>query len=184
MDSGGTNVWQFIASVVVAVVFSDVAAVITTLIYQRWQSKQARLTALRSLLNEVERIEKIAAHNSGLSPAHFAQPVTKMPVAAFETAFVCGKPTVGGGSELLKAVTDYLACADFINSLVDIHVAGATIGEGAGGHRVTQSVRQIVEYCRGDLPGILGNLERLLQHELDKASGKRKRSSVWRLHPH
>ncbi len=83
---------EFIITIIVSVVFSDVAAVITTLIYQNHKAKKARLTVLRALANEVERIRKVVEHNGQLKVMDTVQPVTRMPMVAFETAFVSGEP--------------------------------------------------------------------------------------------
>jgi hypothetical protein len=165
-----TNLIVSIAGIIISALvawgFGDLAAVRASRKLHEEDARKARLMALRSLLNEVERIEKVAKHNSlELKPGQFAQSVTKMPVAAFETAFVCGKPTISSDSELLKAVTDYLARADSINSLVDIYISGVGGTEaGARGRRAT--VETIQEYCGEDLSKILSSLREFLQRSL------------------
>jgi hypothetical protein len=168
MDSSGVGIWQFVVSVVVAVVFSDVAAVVTTLIYQKRENKKARLMALRSLLNEVKRIQKAAEHNAGLQPRAPPHDIARMPVAAFETAFVSGKPGLSVSSDLLDASMEYLARADSINSLVEIYL-NALGGESSrmAGER-KQAVEKVVEVCTDELLAILDSLSDLLQAELEE----------------
>jgi hypothetical protein len=158
-----------IVSYIVAKKYGDLAAVEASRKLHEEDARRARLVALRSLLNEVERIRKVAEHNSGLAPPQVAEPVTRVPTTAFETAFVSGTSNIDGSPELLEAVTDYLACADSVNSLVDIYVAGTTSAGGAGAHRVTESARKIVEYCENNLLEILDRLKTFLQRELEEA---------------
>ena len=158
-----------ILSYIVARRYGDLAAVEASRRLHEEDARRARLMALRSLLNEVERIRKVAEHNSGLAPQETALSVTRVPTIAFETAFVSGTSNIGGSSELLVTVTDYLACADSINSLVDIYVAGTTSAGGEGARRVTDSARKIVGKCKDDLPKILDSLKTFLQRELEEA---------------
>ena len=159
-----------IVSYRVAKKYGDLAAVEATRRFHEEDLKRARLTALQSLVNEVARIRKLAEHNSQLAPSQPAQPVARMPVAAFETAFVSGAPGLEVSLELLDTVTDYLACADSINSLVDIYVAGTPSGESASASRLRKAVEQMKEICASTLPEILDRLRDALQRELETAS--------------
>ena len=136
--------------------------------------KKARLTALRSLLNEVKRIQKAVDHNSELERG-MIRSVVRLPVTAFETAFVSGKPGLDASDKLLYTITDYLTLANSINSLIDIYlfsVAGAGVKQGQikpGG-----VVGQIIQACKKredqvSLFKILQQLEICLQEEIQRA---------------
>jgi hypothetical protein len=165
---------EFIITIIVSVVFSDVAAVITTLIYQNHKAKKARLTVLRALANEVERIRKVVEHNGQLKVMDTVQPVTRMPMVAFETAFVSGEPGLDVSDGLLQAVTDYLACAASINSLVETYAAFASSSTGLAPRQVGvegssycgYTIQQIVEASTQKLPGILDALHAHLKEEM------------------
>jgi hypothetical protein len=164
----GMDICQFVISIVVAVVFSDVAAVFTTLAYQRKQAKKARLTSLCSLVNEVERIEKVTYRNTQLKPRETIQPVTRLPVAAFETAFVSGRPGLVVREELKQVVADYLVRADSINSLIDIYPASISrIGTGGTsytGHIIDKIIGESMELIE-----VIKRLKSLLDTEVAHA---------------
>jgi len=138
-----------ILSYIVAKKYGDLAAVDATRKLYEEDAKRARLNALRSLINEVARIQKLAEHNSQLDPDQQSQPVARMPVSAFETAFVSGALVSRASQELLDAVADYLVCADSISPLVDIYVAGTPSGEGVSKQRMHAAVREIKEIWHG-----------------------------------
>ncbi len=170
------DVWNLIIAVagvllscVVAWKYGDVAAVRATRKFHEEDAKKARLTALQSLMNEVARIRKLVEHNSQLLPLTNApvKSLTKMPIAAFETAFVSGRHGLAVSSHLLNAVTDYFTHADSINLLVDIYVAGIPSGTAVSQTRRRTAVHKIAEICTDELPRILDQLETHLQHELE-----------------
>ena len=110
-----------VVSYCVARWYGGIAAVEASRKLQEEDSKKTRLTALRSLLHQTERIRKIVSDNTGLDHRSTIQPLVRLPVLAFETAFVSGKPGVSASEETVAATTDYLLCADRYNSLVDIY---------------------------------------------------------------
>jgi len=173
-EDGKVTTCEFIITIIVSVVFSDVAAVITTLIYQNCKAKKARLTVLRALANEVERIRKVVKQNSRLKVVDTVQPVTRMPMITFETAFVSGKPGLDVSDGLLQAVTDYLACAATINSLVETYAAFVSSSTGLaplqmgieGSSYCGYTIQQIVEASTQKLPGILDTLHAHLKEEM------------------
>lgn len=113
---------------VLMVFFGDMAAYRASEKHQKKLSHQARLTALGSLLAEVERIRCAVDHNRCIekNSGHLYDFV-RMPIAAFETAFVSGNPTVlgdyGGYAKLLGTVTDYLTRAYAINACIDLYLS-------------------------------------------------------------
>jgi hypothetical protein len=163
-----------LVSYFVATKYGDLAAVEVSQKLRAEEINQARLTAFRSLLNEVERIQKIVDRNRQLNKHGKIQAVTRMPVAAFETAFVAGRPGLDADEELMKFVTDYLACADSINSLVDIYPAsmsspsdGSTLGVSASSY-AEFVIQQVIAISTDELPGILERLRILLQEEIQR----------------
>ena len=160
-----------IVSYHVAKKYGDLAAVDATRRFHEEDAKRARLTALQSLVNEVERIQKVADHNRQLNKGTPIQAVTRMPVAAFETAFVSGERGLDAGNELLQAVTDYLACADSVNSLVDIYPASIA-GIGTSGTDYSKhTIEKIVETSEHKLPENLERLRIYLREEIERAMG-------------
>jgi hypothetical protein len=163
------SVVSIFVSVYVARKYGDVAGVKEIIEHEKAKADEAHISALQSLANEVKRIRKLAEHNAQLDPDRSAQSVGRMPVAAFETAFVSGTLPLAVGQDLLNAVTDYLACADSINTLVDVYVATSP---SAGGHGLAQlhaAVRETKRICTEELPGILDRLGGALQAELEVA---------------
>jgi hypothetical protein len=161
-------------SYIVAKKYGDLAGIEASRRLHEEDMKKARLTAIRSLLNEAERIRKIANHNRQLDKFGTIQAVIRLPMAAFETAFVAGRPGLDVSEELVKAVTDYLVCADSVNSLIDIYPAsmasprgsdGAIMGV-AGTSRAEFVIQQVIEISAHELPEILERLRILLQEEI------------------
>lgn len=161
---------NIIVTIIVAVVFGDMAAVYATRRFQKKEAKRARLTALQSLVNEVERIQKVVDHNRQLESIAKIQSVTRMPVAAFETAFVSGERGLSVSKKLLQAVTDYLACADSINSLVDIYPSSIT-NLKTELDRTDDIIQQIVEASEHKLPENLERLRTYLREEIERGYG-------------
>jgi hypothetical protein len=156
-------------SYIVARKYGDVAAVRATRKYHEQDLRRARLGALQSLKNEVERIRKAAAHNADLQPNAPPHDIARLPANAFETAFVSGRPGLSVGSDLLAASMEYLARADSINSLVDIYLValGGEASRIAGERK--QAVEKVAQVCTDVLPDILDRLSALLQVELKKS---------------
>jgi len=153
-----------IASYVLARKYGDVAALNASRKLHEEDARRARLVALRSLLNEVKRIRGAVAHNSALDTSSQLQSIARMPVAAFETAFVSGTRGLDVGDELLQAVTDYLVRADAINSLVDLYPSSVA-GYGIGGPKPAEVAVEIVAVSGQELCQILDQLETRLQEE-------------------
>lgn len=160
-----------IVSFIVARWYGDMAAVRATRKYHEEDARKARAATLLSLRNEVSRIQKAAEHNSQLNPAHSPHDIARIPTAAFETAFVSGRPGLDVSPDLLDASTEYLTCADSINSLIDAYLS-ALGGESSQMVDVrNEAVRKIAKACGDTLPNILGRLSTCLQRELDEADG-------------
>jgi len=149
----------------VAKKYGDLAAVDASRELHEEDTREARLTAFRSLLNEVKRISGVVDHNSKLNTNSQMQPIVRMPVAAFETAFVSGKPGLDASEELLQAVTDYLVCADSINSLVDIYPFSVA-GHGTGTIEPREIARQVVKASKQKTHEVLERLRVYLQEEI------------------
>jgi len=159
-----------IVSYIVARKYGDLAAVEATRRFHEEDARRVRMTALQSLVNEVERIQKVVEHNRQLTTDTAIQPVARMPVAAFETAFVSGRTGLNVSKELLQVATDYLACADGINSLVESYPASLA---GLGTRRVPNYsdgiIEQIAKVSEHRLPEILERLRTHLQEEISGA---------------
>ena len=166
------SIVSIFVSVHVARKYGDVAGAKQIIEYERSRADEAHISALQSLANEVKRIQKLAEHNSQLNPDRTAQPIARLPVAAFETAFVSGMLASAVSQQLLDAATDYLVCADSINTLVDVYVAASPSGGGRGMDHVHGAVRETKEVCTDKVPGILDRLDDAMRSELDVAGEK------------
>ena len=150
--------------------YGDVAGTLITIKNQEQDAARARVTALRSLLNEVARIRKLADRNSEVVTQTGGIGMVRMPVTAFETAFVSGSPGLSVSSDLLDAVTDYLTEADTINSLIDTYlwlapaVGAATYATSARSDAVNR-----VKDISNKLSDILKRLDERLKSELEAA---------------
>lgn len=135
--------------------FGDVAGQDAARRFQEEDAKRARVTAFQSLINVVARIQKLVEYYQ--SPDFGTRGVPKLPVTAFEMAFVSGSPGLAASSELLDAVNNYLVLADSINSLIDIYLASQTRVGNLG---------EIRRACP-PLSEVLNRLGDYLQRELD-----------------
>lgn len=147
--------------------YGDVAASKATREYEEKKTARARIDAIQSLLNEVERIRKLVKHNSQLAPQLWSQPIARMPVAAFETVFVTGVG-IEFTPELWDVVTDYLTAANSINLLAEIYVAGTPSGESSASDRMREAVKKTKEICANELPKVLDRLNESLQGEVKR----------------
>jgi hypothetical protein len=163
------SVLSLVVSVVAVIVgyvtarkYGDMAAVKATRKFHEEDVARARVTALQSLINEVERIRGVVGHYDPSDTHAESRGVPKMPVAAFETAFVSGTPTLAASKELVRAVCDYLVHADSVNSLIGMYQPGPVMAPG----RVT-----FQDVCRAcaPIPEILNRLNGCLHRELEEA---------------
>lgn len=152
-----------VTSVVIAKLYGDMAALKAGWKLHEAEVREAKRTALRSLLTEVGRARKVGRRNAE-SQSSTSLIVTRLPVDAFSTAFSAGPPGVSVGEDLLEWVSDYLPLADEINCLVDRFASLVTTAVGCGSRTVT--VRKIGVRCRDDVPKILVALEACLRLEL------------------
>jgi hypothetical protein len=157
-------------SYLVAKKYGDFAGTKAARGFQQHDAAKARITALQSLLNEVTRIRKMARRNAGLVRQVGPPTMVRMPVAAFEAAFVSGSRCLSEGSELLDAVTDYLTEADTINLLIDSYfwlapATGTSQSASSGRGEALSRVREISER----VPEILDRLDGCLKSELEMA---------------
>jgi hypothetical protein len=135
--------------------YGDVAGTLAARRFQEEDAKRARVAAFQSLINEVVRIREVAKHYQ--SPSFdTASGAPKLPVTAFETAFVSGSPGLAAREELVKAVSEYLVFADSINWLIDKHLIG-------GGNLGDFAIRQ--DWTR--LSEVLNRLNDCLERELE-----------------
>jgi len=113
-----------IISAVIAILFSDLAGTFAARRFQEEDVKRTRVAALQSLINEVARIQAVIDYYEATAPYNILSRggIPKMPIVAFETAFVSGSPGLAPSEELMEAVSRYLVRADSINSLIDIYL--------------------------------------------------------------
>jgi len=156
-----------IVSYIVARKYGDVAALSASRKLHEEDTRKARLTALRSLSNEVMRIRVLVDFNKALDPNTQMHSIARMPVAAFESAFVSGTQSLDVSDELLHAVAVYLVWADGINSLVDIYPFSIA-GYGTGGVKPGDIAREIATDSEKEILGALHLLETSLQKEIQR----------------
>jgi hypothetical protein len=176
--------------------YGDLAGTKAAIEFEKEKAKQARITTLQSLLNEVLRVRDLAACNFTLEPnGKKIQGVVRMPVIAFETAFLSGEtslsvkrivdlegkpasvetPGLYTVAEPLASVTAYLKEAYSINALVDIYfglVRGLSSEEES---RRAEVINQIINKSRALHDKTLNRLEKVLERELE---GKRQSDIV------
>jgi hypothetical protein len=150
--------------------YGDVAGAEAAIKYQQEQAAKARVVALQSLLNEIERIRKLADHNSKQIVGSGVQRVFRMPTTAFETAFFSRESVLlenwkdSSDSEILASAIDYLNEADSINVLADLYlglVRGLSSDEK---RRRNDIITQVASKCQ-EISGILNRLEENLRRE-------------------
>jgi hypothetical protein len=148
-----------LVAIIVAIFGGDVAAYLLQTCREKKQAKKARSAALRSLLNEVERIRQVEYRHKRLDHGRAIEGIPRMPVAAFEKAFVSGTEVLEVSDQLLKDVSDYLVAADLINSLVELHGFAMAAG-GSGGMR-PNDVAEEIRQRQSDLEGMSAIIKRL-----------------------
>jgi len=159
-----------LASVVVAYFRGDMAAQKASEELQRERERRERLVAFHSLMNETERIQKAVEHNAKLDVTNNLQPILRLPVNAFETAFVSGRPGLDASDKLVQAVSNYLCRADCVNSLVEVYPSSIA-GLGTGTIAPKSIAEQVRRHCEGtadkeSLSTLVARLRTSLQDEI------------------
>jgi hypothetical protein len=166
--------------------YGDLAGTKAAIDFEKEKAEQARITTIKSLLNEVDRIRTFTDHNSTLArDSQKVQGVVRMPVAVLETAFLSGDSSLSINSsvdfdgtpvdpatpgiylraEPLASATDYLAEAYSINTLIDIYlglVRGLSSQEQA---QRGEAINGIIDKSKA-LYQPLARLEKYLNREL------------------
>lgn len=148
-------------AIFVAKKYGDVAGAKVILEAQAKNAERARVAAFQSLINEVARIRKLDEYYRDKFGTSQGTPTPRMPVAAFETAFVSGSPSLAASTELLDAVCDYLVRADSVNSIIDRWQA---LGRQVADVRHACNPRS-----EPSLSAILDRLDDKLKRELEEA---------------
>ena len=162
------------ASVVVAKLYGDMAALKEDRKRQDEEARKAKHTALQSLLTEVKRADYVRRTNAKCALGTVGVSATRLPVDAFSTAFSAGTPGMSVGEDLLDWVAKYLTAADVINGAVDQF---ATVHSRVGDPPREKTLEGIRDMCRDLLPDILANLKRHLELELEKPSARLEQAS-------
>ncbi len=163
------SVASIFVSYLVAKRYGDVAGTHAARKYQEQDAARAHIAALRSLLNEAARIRKLADGNSVVTQTGGIGMV-RMPVTAFETAFVSGRPGLSVSSDLLDAVTDYLTEADAINSLIDTYLwLAPAVGAADYATSARSNAVDRVKDISNKLSETLDRLDACLKSELEAA---------------
>jgi hypothetical protein len=149
--------------------YGDLAGTIKIIEYEKEKAVEIRRSALRSLINETERIRKLVNHNSQLTPASSSNPPVRVPTSAFETAFVSGSTNIAASERVLDTAAEYLVHADRINVLIEVYVSGVPSGEGTTKARMREAVKEIERLCQRSLGDIVDNLQEALRTELRSA---------------
>jgi len=170
-------------SYIIAKKFGDVAGTDAAIEYEKTKAEQARITAIKALLNRVVIIRNLADYNSSLQKGTGRiQCVLRIPVAGLETAVfpnnvpestivVTNKEDYECPPELLASVRTYLIQAYSVNGLVDMYIELARdLGGTAVNSRRDELITEIIDKSRGLLP-VLDQLEAHLDNHL-KASNQ------------
>jgi hypothetical protein len=141
-----------IITIIVAWLFGEKAAVR----YEKKREKEERFAAHQSLLNQVRLIEKLAQCNIKRSEAPRSyDSLIRLPVAAFETAFVSEKPVLSNHPDLLQMVNSYLSEAYAVNAAIDAYLS---LKSGPANQFGQEFVKETGEGCRRII-GILSSLD-------------------------
>jgi hypothetical protein len=112
----------------------------------------------------------MAHRNSQLVHQVSPPAIVRMPVAAFEAAFVSGSRCLSDSPDLLDAVTDYLAEADTINLLIDTYFSLApAIGTNQAAISGREDALSRIRDTSKRVPEILDRLDMCLKSELEMA---------------
>lgn len=142
--------------------YGDVAGTIRIIQYEQEKATRARVVAIRSLINEVERIRKLVEHNSQ------SQPILTLPTAAFEMAFLSGQSGLISDQKLLDIATSYLTYADIVNTWINTRSGDTSNTLGITHPEVIKASLEVKRLCTDFVPPILEQLKAALQDELDK----------------
>jgi hypothetical protein len=154
------SIASIVISVYVAKKYGDVAGAARMIQYEQERGVHARISTLRSLINEVDRIRKLVEHNSQSKPA------LKVSTAPFEIAFISGQSGLAPGQELFNAVIDYLTYADIINTWISVCLAAMPSTQGAARTQAMDASLEIKRLCTDSVPPILDRLKDALQREM------------------
>ena len=136
------SIFGIIVSIIGAWIFGEQAAVR----YEKRKEKKERRAAHESLLNQLGLIEKLAQDNIERSKApRNYNCLIRLPVAAFETAFVSEKPLLSDHKELLQMVNNYLSEAYAVNAAVDIYLS---LKSGTANQYGQEFVKEAGEGCK------------------------------------
>lgn len=174
---------NIVVSIFLVKKYGDVAGAKEIIKYEEDKATKARIIGLQALLNEVQRIRKLAEYNSALKydrvkgPQQDVVNVLKMPVSAFETALLSRESSllVAGehdpDSEPFSSIAAYLTEAQAINQHVDTYYRllrglGAIAGTGGYGAGARDKALGQIKESSQALPEILDRLEKHLIREL------------------
>lgn len=156
------SVVAVVVSIFVARKYGDVAGTKAAIAHEEEKAQKARVTALRALQANVELAQKIVHHNAG---ANTSTGIARMPVSAFETAFLSAEPLLDIGQRLFDTVSDYLSGAYLANSLVDTYLSSVN---GPAGLPLAESFLDRAKAMCLALLEILEKLGLELKAELDR----------------
>ena len=151
--------------------YGDVAGGKAAREYEEEKAVQARIIALKSLLNQTAMARNLVGHNSGLPSIDVQRSPLKLPVTPFETAFLSSDSVLlerdsDSTSLLLDSVIGYLRQAYAINTYIEVYL-------NAGNPLYRESsIKQIKESC-GMFLQVLDKLEgHLRDHFLQISNGR------------
>lgn len=149
-----------VTSIIVAWLFGEKAAVR----YEKRKEKEERLAAHQSLINQVRLVEELARCNieRAQAPRNYDS-LIRLPVAAFETAFVSEKPPLSNHPDLLRMVNTYLAKAYTVNAAIDTYLSLKSSPANQYGQ---EFVKEAGTECRGVI-NILDELSDGLKKSMD-----------------
>jgi len=144
--------------------YGDVAGAEAARKFEKEDAQRARLSALRALVSAVELARKSTQFNIN---AHTGSGFARMPVGAFERAFVSGRPGLDPDQDLLDTVTGYLSRAYAVDFVVDVYLAHVA---GPGSMTRAGNMLPDIKTACDALPDALDTLSACLHDELDRVS--------------
>jgi hypothetical protein len=170
-------VWNILASIIgivgsigAAYYFGDLAGQKAAQKHEAEKADRERRLALEALINQVELIKQLIETNRGVDVRTSAsKALIRVPVRAFEVAFVSERPALSNERELLDAVGDYLSKAYSVNALLDVYHSLLS-SPGSQSPQASNAFEHARKRC-DVLPGVLDKLGVCLQNELDSEDG-------------
>ena len=160
----GVSIWATKRTLWATEKYGDLAGTKEHLDFERQEARDARVSALLALRAETGRITAVAKHNA-MGGGGYMPAVARMPVTAFERAFLSSETSLLSGGQYvdglegcLSLVNEYLTQAYAINGLIGLYLGTIAALGPTEKDIAADALRQIAEKA-GKLPDIMTQLQ-------------------------